>query len=352
MTSNRTPSLKVLRGIPASGKSTYAEKWVAEDPENRVRINRDSIRQELWGNMSAHVGEDKVTKAEQKQLHDSLASGKDVISDNTNTNTKFLPNLIKTAESYGATVSHKDFPITLKEAIKRNNARDRVVPEHVLRNMHSRLGPQGQFPVFPGSYPVKPLVLPKKRTMAIMFDMDGSLNDVRGVLKHITGENPKTGRRNRDWDSFHRMSEFEPANEEVLQMAKDAHAAGFTVLITTARAEEYRETTQKWCDDHGVPYTNIFMRPSGDHRPDYEIKKEMFEKINMYYDVVRAVDDNPQAIQAWKEKGIAVTEIPFVNDLSSNTPVTINNVFRTGGCVRCGKPLKSGGPLGPTCKLR
>jgi hypothetical protein len=87
-------------------------------------------------------------------------------------------------------------------------------------------------------------------------------------------------------------------------------------------------------------------------RSDYEVKKEMFQKINMYYDVVRCVDDNPQAIKAWRENGIAVTTVPFIDDTNMDLVVTINNLFRSGGCIRCGKPLSSGGPLGPTCKLR
>ena len=34
----------VTRGFPASGKTTWAEKWVAENSDNRVNINRDNIR--------------------------------------------------------------------------------------------------------------------------------------------------------------------------------------------------------------------------------------------------------------------------------------------------------------------
>lgn len=36
--------LIITRGLPASGKSTWAKQWVLEDPEHRVRINQDDIR--------------------------------------------------------------------------------------------------------------------------------------------------------------------------------------------------------------------------------------------------------------------------------------------------------------------
>jgi predicted kinase len=339
-----------LRGIPASGKSTYAEQWVAEDPANRVRVNRDSIREALFGDASSHVDENKVTEMENKIISQALRAGKDVMSDNTNTNMAFLPKAIKFAKANGATkINHKDFPISLEVAKKRNRERDRKVPEHVLERMHKNLGPEGQFPVFPGSYKTKDLVLPKTRKMAVFFDMDGTLNDVRGVRHFLA---PKNGKKRRDFDSFHRMSEFEPAVDDVLQMAHDAHEAGFEVVITTARSEPYRETTQKWLDEHGVPYANIFMRKEGDFRTDYEVKKEMYDQISMYYDVVRCVDDNPQAIKAWREKGVAVTTVPFIDDDNMDLQIKVPNIFRSGGCIRCGKPLANGGPLGPTCKLR
>lgn len=344
--------MKFLRGIPASGKSTYAEKWIAEDPDNRVRINRDNIREALFGNAASHADEKKVTEVENKMIVQALKAGKSVLSDNTNTNMALLTKAIKFAKANGATkVSHKDFPISVEEAIRRNANRERVVPEHVIKRMYGRLGPEGQFPVFPGSYATKPLALPPKRKMAVCFDMDGTAVDVRDVRKYLNIP-LKNGKKRRDFDSFHRMSEFSPAHDDVVEMMRDAHAAGFAVLITTARSEPYRETTQKWLDDRGIPYENIFMRKEGDFRSDYEVKKEMFQKINMYYDVVRCVDDNPQAIRAWRENGINVTTVPFIDDSNMDLVVKVPNVFRSGGCIRCGKPLSSGGPLGPTCKLR
>jgi predicted kinase len=336
-------TLTILRGIPASGKSTYAQQWVMEDPDNRVRINRDDIREALTGSTSNHSREKDVSQMEFDLTQRALRAGKDVMSDNTNLSTKFLPKTIKAAQRLGATVEHKDFPIPLKEALRRNANRERQVPEDVMKRMYSRLGPNGEFPVFPGSYPVKPFVKPSSKKPAVCFDMDGTLNDVRGVRHFLQG-------RQRDFDSFHRMSEFEPANDEVLQMAKDAHEAGFAVLITTARSEPYRETTQKWLDEHNVPYENIYMRPESDFRPDYEVKKDMYKNIIRHYDVVRCVDDNPQAIQAWRDYDVAVTVVPFVNEATG--PISINNVFQTGNCVRCGKPFKGEGSLGPTCRTK
>ena len=41
----------ICRGIPASGKSTWAKQWVQQSPKNRIRINYDDMRMmfgEYW----------------------------------------------------------------------------------------------------------------------------------------------------------------------------------------------------------------------------------------------------------------------------------------------------------------
>ena len=37
-------TLLLTRGLPASGKTTFARAWVAESPTDRARINRDDLR--------------------------------------------------------------------------------------------------------------------------------------------------------------------------------------------------------------------------------------------------------------------------------------------------------------------
>lgn len=345
--------LQLTRGIPGSGKSTYAYKWLAEDPENRVRVNRDDLRMELYGKyviLDDKGGMDKnaegrVTQEEQKRIRTALKAGKSVIVDNTNINMRVIPGYQKLAQENGATLTHKDFPISLEEAQRRNAARDRVVDPTVIERMYkNNLGPNGEFHLFPGSYPVKPFKKPAKREHAFIVDMDGSLDDVRTVRHFVKG-------KFRNFDMFHRSSLWTPANPEVKDMVMDAHMAGYKIVITTARNEAYREVTQKWLDDMNIPYDNIFMREDGDARHDYIVKDEMLVEVRKYYDVVHAIDDNPQAVGTWVKNGIKVTVVPGFEEgeVSETEVIKINNLLRTGRCVRCGKPLRNGGTMGPDC---
>ena len=42
------PTLYIYRGIPASGKSTEATRFVAQNP-GTIRINRDDLRMSMFG---------------------------------------------------------------------------------------------------------------------------------------------------------------------------------------------------------------------------------------------------------------------------------------------------------------
>jgi hypothetical protein len=51
------------------------------------------------------------------------------------------------------------------------------------------------------------------------------------------------------------------------------------------------------------------MRKDDDHREDYEVKKDILDHINEYWEVQHAVDDNPSIIKLWEENGISTTKI-------------------------------------------
>jgi len=42
-------TLTITRGLPGSGKTHYAKRWVSEYAEGRSRLNRDDLRETMHG---------------------------------------------------------------------------------------------------------------------------------------------------------------------------------------------------------------------------------------------------------------------------------------------------------------
>lgn len=117
------PTLTITRGLPGSGKST----WARTQPG--VRVNRDDLRAMLrpapwpWGDRAA---EDMCTVAQHSQIAGLLAAGHDVICDDTNLHPSTVQTLADLAERCGAVVRTVDFmSVPLGTCI----ARDAVRPE-------------------------------------------------------------------------------------------------------------------------------------------------------------------------------------------------------------------------------
>lgn len=128
----------ICRGLPASGKSTWAKQWVLEDPEHRVRINQDDIRLML-GKYWVPSREKLVQEIQFDAIVEALCRKFDVVIDNTNLNKKVLEKfdrLIKTFEDYE--IEYKDFFDTpLSICIERDKNRDLQVTEKVIRGFYN-----------------------------------------------------------------------------------------------------------------------------------------------------------------------------------------------------------------------
>jgi FMN phosphatase YigB (HAD superfamily) len=141
-----------------------------------------------------------------------------------------------------------------------------------------------------------------RKPKAVLFDVDGTLCDVTNIRHYVMGDH-------KDFDSFHKASLFCPPVEWVARMA--ASLEGATKLVVTGRSARYRHTTDMWLGKYDINYTRLFMRPDHDQRPDYEVKRDiLLHQILPFYDVIFAVDDNPNVVRLWCEYHIPVMVVP------------------------------------------
>lgn len=131
--------LVINRGVPGSGKSTFAMKWILSG-ERRVRSNRDDIRKSHFGvYYGPPINEGVVTQIQHAGIRAALSMGYSVIVDDCNIDQKYINALAKIGYEFGADVSIKLHDVELDVAIQRNQGRERFVPVQVIEAMHSKL---------------------------------------------------------------------------------------------------------------------------------------------------------------------------------------------------------------------
>ena len=141
---------------------------------------------------------------------------------------------------------------------------------------------------------------------AIIFDMDGTLANVSSI-RHLVVPNDE--RNWKDFNAFHEASASVPANAHVVNHAQVAHMLGHAVIIVTARKAMWARHTAMWLALNGVPSDAMFMRGNNDHRADRLVKQDILTAIRHTWDVVHAVDDNPNVIALWESEGIPTTVV-------------------------------------------
>lgn len=121
--------LIICRGLPASGKTTWAKEWVMEDPEHRVRINLDDIRSML-GKYWVPAREPVVSTIQQEAISAAMNFGVDIVIDNTNLNKKVVDAYVKVANKFKYIVEYEDFfNVSLGECLRRNVIRNASLPK-------------------------------------------------------------------------------------------------------------------------------------------------------------------------------------------------------------------------------
>lgn len=141
-------TLVICVGLPASGKSTYADRLVHLDPERVVRVNMDLLRLMLhaqWWTDSA-VCNQRVALLRDRMVDDLMELGVSmIISDDTNLHPDAVFRLSEVARQRGYLVQVERFTdVPVEECIRRDAARERSVGEDVIRGMYERY--RYQFP--------------------------------------------------------------------------------------------------------------------------------------------------------------------------------------------------------------
>lgn len=291
-------TLVIMRGLPGCGKSTYARRWVKESPDTRAEVNRDAIREMLGGYTVGTPAQEKmVTKIQHTTIRDLLKAGIDVVSSDTNIQTKYVRELVRIANNVGAEVYVHDMTnIPLDVVMQRN--RDRTdkapVPAHVIHRMNKVI--QGN---------TYPLPMPAVDSAGKAPDFyHGSwelpwvdITDLDGTMAIHNGRSPY---------DYSRVSE-DRVNDTLRGVLLDRMKGGSKLIIMSGRPDinNVRADTEAWWAKHvGLPYLELLMRPADRLQiNDAIIKRDLFDDhVRGKYNVEVVFDDRDRVVDMWRNQ--------------------------------------------------
>lgn len=118
----KTLKLLILRGIPASGKSTFSKKLCKNNPYTWVRVCKDDIRN-MCGKYWVPSREKLITSLEESAISEAFSHGYNVVVDATNINSNFqhiIDHIDFVNSDTKIIVEYKNFTIPLYKAIWRD----------------------------------------------------------------------------------------------------------------------------------------------------------------------------------------------------------------------------------------
>lgn len=297
----------LTRGIQGSGKSTWARKWIEEDPINRVRINNDDIRNML-GKYWVTEREPLVSEIKQNIVTNAMQRGYDIVIDNMNLNPKEIKlwenivnennnfiskNNIQTAlVQWKYEIEFKDFFIPLEECIRRDAMRPNPIGEKVIRDTWRR------YKHFIQTSEVERYVNNLKRyegkPKCIVIDMDSTVcfNMSKrpwfgeGAAEGMINDVPNTG-----------------VCDVIRQLQEE-----YLIVVATGRDTSQEEVTKQWLAKQGINVDEYFFRTNGDYRKGVEVKKEEITSILEKYDIVAIFEDCEPIVQMYRDMGLTVLQ--------------------------------------------
>jgi predicted kinase len=307
--------LIVLVGISNSGKSTYAAELVQDNPGEYLRVNRDDIRQLLYGYTDQTINEyylredfnrmeREVTRFEDTLIYEGIEMGKTVIVDATHLQRKYIERF----KYWNVPTELKFFPINLDNAVFRDVNRARQVGRDIMtkqsRQFNSLLDNLLEDPL--DFTPFK-LDNNQKNLPCVVFDIDG-------CLAHKNERNPFDWKRVGEDEVDSNMSDMAGIVELAHRAIQKVIPGGALVtVIATGRDEVCETETKQWLNNHEIHYDDIHMRKRGDNRPDWVVKQEMAQKICEDFHIIGWFDDRLQVTRRLRAIGVKVFNVEHNN---------------------------------------
>lgn len=274
----------LLKGLPGSGKSTFAKELLKKYPGQYKRVNKDDLRAMLDDGKWSKTNEKFVLALRDHIILQALNDGLNVIVDDTNLHPKHALKMKDIVEAYHevtgkkAEVEIKNFTdVPLKDCIANDLKRANSVGKDVIMQMHNQfLKPEPKVVEYDPNLP-----------NCIICDIDGTLA--------LFG----------DANPYERDFTKDEVNTAIVSILLAWENKDVSIVLVSGRKETARAQTSIWIDKYSIPCDALFMRKAGDNRKDVIVKREIYEaKFKGKYNVLFVLDDRDQVVDMWRQEGL------------------------------------------------
>jgi len=292
----------ILKGLPASGKSTWAKEKVAKSNCGIKRVNKDDLRSMLDSGRHSKGNEKFILLLRDLVIRGALADGKHIIVDDTNFHPKHEEAIREIAKDYSAIVKVKFFEVKPEEAIERDLKRPNSVGAKVIWEMYNTyLKPEKDKENKPETLKQNP-----ELPYAIICDLDGTL------AMH-------NGREPYEYDKC----DTDLVNKPVLSILSRVQSEKCKIIFLSGREDSCKDKTKLWLENTGFltdllgvdsidsrEHCELFMRKTKDFRKDTIIKKEIFDReIKDKYYIDFVLDDRDCVVEMWRDLGLTCLQV-------------------------------------------
>jgi predicted kinase len=275
----KTLKLILTKGLPASGKTTWAKEYIQKYPET-ANLCKDDLRLQLG---ATNKREKRVVKVRDCLTEYYFGQGYSVIWSDTNLNPVHINRATELAAQYQAQLVIQDFTdVSLAECIRRDLLRSNSVGQAAIEQMYYDYIDR----------PDPPPAIDPDLPNCYIVDIDGTLaiNNTRSPFA---------------WDRVN-----EDALDPAVAMMVEKLGQHDRIIIFSGRSSVCRDLTIAWLKQHNIKYQDLFMRPANDNRADDLLKSELYHfHVRYKYNVLGVIDDRPKVCRMWRNLGLTVFQV-------------------------------------------
>lgn len=297
--------LILTRGIPGSGKSTWAKFWVSEDPEHRIRFNWDDMRNMMgpyWVPSREPINKHILWAAVNSAAYNDRPY--DIVIDNMNLNPKdwkqyedWILNYNNSLNSEETNTQYvlefKDFFTPIEECVKRDSMRINPIGEKTIREIYNKY--RHFIQTTNVEKYVNNLIKPDpNKPYCVVIDMDST------TCFNIN---------KRPWYGKGAAEEMinDIENPGVCDIIRTLESQ-YPIIVATGRDTSQAEVTEQWLNQHNIHPTECYYRKYNDFRKGPEIKKEQIEKIMEKYNILVIFEDCEPIVKMYRDLGLTVLQ--------------------------------------------